>query len=149
MLISSRSFSKSNLSFWHPLFVILIFHIWIFSNRLAKWSYYKDCSFGPNPLTNMAAIVIPDWSISKMFSLKPLDQVNRILVESIHKRSSIRFPPFIPIGQFLFLIGWNKKKSSPLKLGGTMNCYFVGMLYGRSCIKLPHFVPIIVLIWPP
>jgi hypothetical protein len=31
------------------------------------------------------------------------------------------------------LIGWNLRKSSHLKLGGTMNCYFVGMVYMYMC----------------
>ena len=78
-------------------------------------------------------------------SLKPHGQIMQNLAGSIYGRSS-RFSHFILIGQkhghhgqFLFLIGWNFKKYSPLKLGGTVNCYFVGMMYVRSCSKCPIF----------
>jgi hypothetical protein len=46
---------------------------------------YKECSFCPDPLTNMATTGNSDWSISKKFSpLKPLVQINQNLVGSIH-----------------------------------------------------------------
>ena len=38
--------------------------------------------------------------------------------------------------QFLFLIGWVLKKSSPLKPLGQMNRNLVGSIFGRSSIKL-------------
>ena len=42
--------------------------------------------------------------------------------------------------QFLFLIGWYLKKSSPLKLPSQMNRNLVGSIYmyGRLCIKFPQ-----------
>ena len=73
---------------------------------------------------------------------------HRNFTESIHGRSSIRLPHFIPIGQkswspWAILVSvWLKfkTKSAPLKLGGTMNCYFGGMKYRRSCTKCPYFM---------
>jgi hypothetical protein len=49
--------------------------------------------------------------------------------------------------QFLFLIGWFLKKSSPLKPLGQMNQNLVGCIYGRSSIKNTHFVTIHLQIW--
>jgi hypothetical protein len=46
---------------------------------------YKDCSFRP------------DWLIFKIFSLKPLCQLNRNLVGSILGRSSIKMAHLVPI----------------------------------------------------
>jgi hypothetical protein len=44
--------------------------------------------------------------------------------------------------QFLFLIGWFLKKSSPLKLLSQINRNLVGSIYGRFSLKIAHFVPI-------
>ena len=60
-------------------------------------SSYKDCSFCPGPLTNMAdtGMFVSDWSISKKYSpLKPLGQMNRNLVGNIYGRSSIKIAHF-------------------------------------------------------
>jgi hypothetical protein len=44
-------------------------------------------------------------------------------------------------GQFLFLIGYCLRKSSPLKLLGKMEPNLAGSIYVRSSIKLLHLVP--------
>ena len=65
------------------------------------------------------------------------------LAESIYVRFSIKFLHFIPFhqGQFLFLIGYCLKKSSPLKLLGKMEPNLAGSIYVRSSMKLFHLVP--------
>ena len=77
---------------------------------------YKDCSFRPDPLTNMTATGDSCFWLADFFNssrLKPFGQMNRNLVGSIYGRSSIKIAQFVPIGnkhgrhrQFLFLIGW-------------------------------------------
>jgi hypothetical protein len=52
-------------------------------------------------------------------------------------------------GQFLFLIGYCLKKSSPLKLLGKMEPNLAGSIYVRSSIKLLHLVPFGLQTWPP
>jgi hypothetical protein len=53
-------------------------------------------------------------------------------------------------GQFLFLIGYCLKKSSPLKLLGKIEPNLAGSIYVRSSIKLLHLVPFAKFgsIWP-
>jgi hypothetical protein len=46
------------------------------------------------------------------------------------------------LGQFLFLIGYCLKKSSPLKLLAKMEPNLAGNIYVRSSIKLLHLVPL-------
>jgi hypothetical protein len=53
-----------------------------------------------------------------------------------------------PQGQFLFLIGYCLKKSSPLKLLCKMEPNLAGSIYVRSSIKLLHLVPFGQQIWP-
>ena len=52
-------------------------------------------------------------------------------------------------GQFLFLICYCLKKSSPLKLLGQMEPNLAGSIYVRSSIKLLHLVPFGQQTWPP
>jgi hypothetical protein len=52
-------------------------------------------------------------------------------------------------GQFLFLIGYCLKKSSPLKLLGKMGPNLARSIYVRSSIKLLHLVPFGLQTWPP
>ena len=78
------------------------------------------------------------------------------LVVSIYIRSSIKFLHFVPFhqqiwppGQFLFLIGYCLKNSSPLKLLGQMEPNLAGSIYVRSSIILLHLVPFGQQTWPP
>ena len=78
------------------------------------------------------------------------------LAVSIYVRSSIKFLHFVPFhnkyghqGQFLFLIVYSLKKSSPLTLLGKMEPNLAGSIYVISSIKLFHLVPFGQQAWPP
>jgi hypothetical protein len=108
--------AKGNASFCHHLASVvcrpLIFHILIFSSETPQsyelkldrkhiWKIlYKECSFCPDPLTNMAATGNSCfWLVylKKSSPLKPCGQMNRNLVGSIYGRSSIKIANFILI----------------------------------------------------
>ena len=59
----------------------------------------KDCSFCPDPLTNMAVIGNSCFWLADFFksSLKPLGQMNWNLVGSIYGMSSVKIAHFVPI----------------------------------------------------
>jgi hypothetical protein len=77
---------------------------------------HKNCSFHPDPLTNMAATGIACFWLADFLDSSPpkqWGQMNRNLVGSIYGRSSVTIAHFVPIvnkhgghRQFLFLIGW-------------------------------------------
>ena len=61
---------------------------------------YKDCSFRPNPLTNMAVTGNYCFWLADFFkssSLQPLGQMNRNLVGNISWKASVKIVNFIPI----------------------------------------------------
>ena len=97
----------------------------------------RDCSFHPNPLTNMATI-----GNSCVWLVNYSKHLWKVLykISSFHADWTKKWSPWASLDSDWLIF----KKSSSLKLGGTMNCYFVGMMYGRSCTKFSYFVCLVV-----
>jgi hypothetical protein len=162
LLISSRPVSKhgpiDNSCFWLADFLksSLLKHLSQMNRNLAgsiyRRSSIKNCSFRPDPFTNMAAtghscFLLADFLKSSL--LKPLSQMNRNLAGSIYWRSSIKCAHFVPIRlqtwppQAILVFDWLiSKKSYPLKPRSQINWNMVGSTYGTYSIKNTHFFPI-------
>jgi hypothetical protein len=113
---------------------------------------YNDCSFRPDPLTNMAAtgnscFWLADLKNSSLLvTAQPNDPKlsRKHLWKVLYKDCSFRPDPLTNMATTGYSCFWlaDFLNSSPLKPLGQMIRNLVGSIYGRSSIKSTHFVPI-------
>ena len=118
---------------------------------------YKDCTFGPDPLTNMATTGNSCFWLAnfiKSAPRRPHGQMNWNLVGSIYRRFSIKIAHFVAIRyqtwppQAILFSDWLiSKKSSPLKPLGQMNRNLFLILV-KSIVRLVVFTAYIIWITP-
>ena len=103
-------------------------------------------------------IWLAGWKKSLLWNNR-LSQIEPNFKEGIYMRSFIIIAHFVMIwqqtyghrGQFLFLIGWFKESSSPLKGHGQIEQNLTGDIYVtvRFFIKIGPFLSVWQQAWPP
>ena len=107
----------------------------------------KNCSFRPDPLTNMATtgdLFLIRWFLKFFSSEIAWSNEPKQLWAVLYKECSFRPDPLTNMaatGDSCFWLA-DFKNSSPLKPFGQMNRNLAGSIYGKSSVTIAHSVPI-------